>query len=261
MNALLMWTVTQLHSALPGPPVLTAGELDMGLGKGLAAEIWWRVSGKSLVPWSLIMGNFVSEKTVADQAKQDCLLKARVQRTWVLPDFPEGQQLSGRNMGQRRPPPPITSLKARGPGQTCCEHSSVLGDCRLYSREKEWGIWNVLLSSVPSCFGCVRLSATLWPVACLTPLSMGFPKQEYDRALPCPSPGYLPDPEIKPASSVSPALQEDSLPTKSPGNPFPFLSFPNRWQTIRTLSPWVPAEGCGHLLHMRYHDGCRRMML
>ena len=46
-----------------------------------------------------------------------------------------------------------------------------------------------------------------------------------------------------------------ALPTESPGNPFPFLSFPNRWQMIRTLSPWVPAEGRGHLLHMRYHDG------
>ena len=41
------------------------------------------------------------------------------------------------------------------------------------------------------------------PVACQGPLSMGVPKQEYWSGLPCPSPGDLPDPAIKP---VSPAL-------------------------------------------------------
>ena len=38
---------------------------------------------------------------------------------------------------------------------------------------------------------------------------MGFPRQEYWSGLPFPSPGDLPDPEIKPAS---PAWQVDSLP-------------------------------------------------
>ena len=41
------------------------------------------------------------------------------------------------------------------------------------------------------------------------PLSMGFPRQEYRRGLPFPSPGDGPDPGIKP---TSPALQADSLP-------------------------------------------------
>ena len=36
-------------------------------------------------------------------------------------------------------------------------------------------------------------------------LSMGFPRPEYWSGLPIPSPGYLPDPGIKPGS---PALQE-----------------------------------------------------
>ena len=46
----------------------------------------------------------------------------------------------------------------------------------------------------------------LWAVACQTPLSMGFSKQEYWSALPCPPPGDLPNPGIEPESLKSPAL-------------------------------------------------------
>ena len=38
------------------------------------------------------------------------------------------------------------------------------------------------------------------------PLSMEFSRQEYWSGLPFPSPGDLPDPEIKPMSPASPAL-------------------------------------------------------
>ena len=41
------------------------------------------------------------------------------------------------------------------------------------------------------------------PVDCQAPLSMGILQQEYWSGLPCPPPGDLPDPGIKP---VSPAL-------------------------------------------------------
>ena len=41
---------------------------------------------------------------------------------------------------------------------------------------------------------------TPWSVAHQAPLSMGFPKQEYQSGLPFPSPGDLPDPGIKLAS-------------------------------------------------------------
>ena len=41
---------------------------------------------------------------------------------------------------------------------------------------------------------------------------MGFSRQEYWSGLPFPSPGDLPDPGIKPASPMSPALQANSLP-------------------------------------------------
>ena len=48
--------------------------------------------------------------------------------------------------------------------------------------------------------GHVWLFATPGTVACQTPLSMGFPRQEYWTGLPYPSPGDLPDPRIEPRS-------------------------------------------------------------
>ena len=48
-----------------------------------------------------------------------------------------------------------------------------------------------------------RLFVILWTVAHQAPLSMGFSRQEYWSGLLCPSPGVLPDPEIK---ASSPAL-------------------------------------------------------
>ena len=51
----------------------------------------------------------------------------------------------------------------------------------------------------------VRLCVTPWIVAHRAPLSMGFSRQEYWRRLPCPPPGDLPDPGIKPAFLMSPA--------------------------------------------------------
>ena len=60
----------------------------------------------------------------------------------------------------------------------------------------------------------VRLSATPWIVAHQAPLSMEFSRQEYWSLLLFPSPGDLPDPEIKPRS---PALQADSLLSEPPG--------------------------------------------
>ena len=47
---------------------------------------------------------------------------------------------------------------------------------------------------------CVPLFATPWTVACQAPMSMGFSRQEYWSGVLFPTPGNLPDPEIKPAS-------------------------------------------------------------
>ena len=46
------------------------------------------------------------------------------------------------------------------------------------------------------------------PMVCRpqAPLSMGFSRQEYWNGLPCPPPGDLPDPGIKPASLLPPGL-------------------------------------------------------
>ena len=66
---------------------------------------------------------------------------------------------------------------------------------------------------------------TPWTVACQSPLSMGFPRQEYWNELPFPSPGNPSNPGIKPVSLVCPALQVDSLPSQSSGK---WCSIPNK---------------------------------
>ena len=59
---------------------------------------------------------------------------------------------------------------------------------------------------VLSRFNIVRLFATLWTRALQVPLFMGFSRQESWSVLPCPPPGDLPDPGLKPAPLRSPAL-------------------------------------------------------
>ena len=61
-----------------------------------------------------------------------------------------------------------------------------------------------------------QLFSTSWTVACQALLSMRFPRQEYWSGLLFPSPGDLPDPGIKPAST---AFLADSLPLSHWGNP------------------------------------------
>ena len=48
----------------------------------------------------------------------------------------------------------------------------------------------------------VTNSVTPWTVACQVPLSLGFSRQEYWTGLPFPTPGDLPNPGIKPASTT-----------------------------------------------------------
>ena len=59
---------------------------------------------------------------------------------------------------------------------------------------------------VLNCFSHVRLFATLWIVAFQTPLSMGFPRQEYWSGLPCPPPEDISHPRMELLSHWSPAL-------------------------------------------------------
>ena len=67
-------------------------------------------------------------------------------------------------------------------------------------------IYSYLNDQFLSCFTCVLLFVTLWTTSHQAPLFMGFSRQEYWSRLPCPPPGYLPDPGIKLASLMSPAL-------------------------------------------------------
>ena len=64
-------------------------------------------------------------------------------------------------------------------------------------------------------FSGAPLCVMLWTVACETPLSMAFSRQEYWSELPCPSPGDLPNPGIE---TVSPTLQVNSLPLSHRGS-------------------------------------------
>ena len=78
----------------------------------------------------------------------------------------------------------------------------------------------------------VRLFATRWTVARQAPLSMGSSRQDYWSGLPCPPPGDLPHPGIKP---TSPTLQAHSLSSESPG---------------KSSQSGSPLTLPGHLLHL-----------
>ena len=67
--------------------------------------------------------------------------------------------------------------------------------------------------------GHVCLLLTPRTVACQTPPSMGFSRQEYWRGLPCPPPGDLPNSGIEPMSLASPALAEGFFTTVPPRKP------------------------------------------
>ena len=107
----------------------------------------------------------------------------------------------------------------------------------MLSEEQTLRRWK-LNQSLPLCSACTSTAACLWallknrefgpglgcacghaklPQSCLTlcnpwtiarqaPLPMGFSRQEYWSGLPCPPPGDLPNPGIKPRSLMSPAL-------------------------------------------------------
>ena len=55
-----------------------------------------------------------------------------------------------------------------------------------------------LLLLLLSRFSHVQLCAIIWIIAPQLPLSMGFSRREYWSGLPCPPPGYLPNPGTEP---------------------------------------------------------------
>ena len=72
----------------------------------------------------------------------------------------------------------------------------------------------IIWTFVHMCAKLLQSGATVWTVACQALLFMVFSRQEYLSGLPCPPPGDLPNPGIKPRS---PILQADSLPTELQG--------------------------------------------
>ena len=87
----------------------------------------------------------------------------------------------------------------------------------------ERGAWPALSSQSHVCmlsrFSRVQLNVTPGTVACQASLSMGFSWQEYWSGLPCPPPGDLPKPGMKPTSLKTPSLAGRSL--APPGKPNP----------------------------------------
>ena len=77
-----------------------------------------------------------------------------------------------------------------------------LGSFSMQLRRK-WALW---ILCVLCHFSHLWFCVTLWTVACQTPPSMEFSRQEYWNRLPCPPPRDLPDPGIKPMSFISPDL-------------------------------------------------------
>ena len=71
----------------------------------------------------------------------------------------------------------------------------------------------------------VQLFKTPWTEACQAPLSMGFSRQEYWSGLPFPPPGDFPNPEMEPASFVSPALAGGFFTTMLCGRPMYKMSY------------------------------------
>ena len=95
---------------------------------------------------------------------------------------------------------------------------------------------------------CVQSFATLLTVACQAPLSVGFSRQEYWRALPFLPPGYTLYPGVKSSSLHLLYWKADSLLLALPGKPkFPYiLSNIPKWYTYKPflscLLCWQPGS-------------------
>ena len=109
--------------------------------------------------------------------------------------------------------------------------------------------------SLLSCFNHAQLFATLWTVACQTPLSMGFSRQEYWSGLPYLPPGDLPNPGIEPMSLMFNLQWEaGSLPIMPPRNPnkcvqFSSVQFSSVTQSCPTLCNVMDCSLPGSSVH------------
>ena len=117
--------------------------------------------------------------------------------------------------------------------------------CQLWNLDpnkgQEMGLVIMLeeeLCCAKSLQSCLTLCNPMDCIVCQVPLSMGFSRQEYWRALPFLLPGDLPDPGIKPASLSSPALAASSLPLMPPGKPLEEGHYPYITHLKSSDSKW-----------------------
>ena len=86
-------------------------------------------------------------------------------------------------------------------------------------------------------------------VARQVPLFMEFPRQEYWRGLPFPSPRDLPDPGIQPESPTFPVLAGRFFNTEPPGKPFSSVQFSSVAQSCLTICDPMNCSTQGLLVH------------
>ena len=77
-----------------------------------------------------------------------------------------------------------------------------------------------------------------------TSRSMEFSRQKYWSGLPFPPPGELPNPEFKPLSPESPALQADSLLLSHWGSPIMYSTHVYTWVCVYIVYICVYMGGC-----------------
>ena len=108
----------------------------------------------------------------------------------------------------------------------------------------------------------VQLFATPWTVAHQAPLSMGFSRQEYWKGLPCPAPGDLLNPGIKPASLVSLPLAGEFSNTVTPGK-LPGNGYTGRvsGDTVELRKGYQKQGGQGSRKQVRFLSSTGRLKL
>ena len=119
-------------------------------------------------------------------------------------------------------PNPTTSGTIRN--VTCCSFSRLTSQPLKYQLDDFFFFFcftylmtfNYLRFSYFIVYPAFGIYSRLLGITRQSPLSMGFSRQQYWSEQPFPSPGYLPNPEIKPKS---PTLQGDSLLSEPPGKP------------------------------------------
>ena len=81
-------------------------------------------------------------------------------------------------------------------------HTIVEGSNSEHVRTVKWGLTRVNTHTyIYAALSCVQLSVAARTVAHQAPLSMAFSRQNYWSGLPCPPPGDLSCPQIKPTGS------------------------------------------------------------